>query len=88
MCGVAYQRRDIRPHGWFSLASVHVAASIIYSAAMLRHLLRNRTAAELRKQAAELREATSLEPSPEKAEKLIRLAERYEALAAEREEEP
>jgi hypothetical protein len=46
---------------------------------------RNRTAAELRKQAAEWREAAKLEPSPENAARMIRLAEQYEALAAERE---
>jgi hypothetical protein len=48
---------------------------------------RNRTAAELRKQAAEWREAAELEPSPENAARMIRLAEQYEALAAEREAE-
>ena len=48
---------------------------------------RNRTATELRRQAAEWREAAKLESSPEKAARMIRLAEQYEALAAEREGE-
>jgi hypothetical protein len=58
-----------------------------YCAAMPRQPFSNRTAAELRKQAAEWREAAKLEPSREKAARMIRLAERYEALAAERESE-
>jgi len=53
-----------------------------------RQPFHNRTAPELRQQAVDWREAAKLEPSPENAEKLLRLAERYEALAAEREAEP
>jgi hypothetical protein len=47
---------------------------------------RERTPAQLRAQAQEHREAADREASPDTAARLLRLAERYETLAALREE--
>ncbi len=47
---------------------------------------RERTAAHFRVQADEYRESARQQASPEEEERLIRLAERYEALAQMREE--